>query len=89
MLFAQGIGMSGSRHEAITAAKRLLRSLASAPDPRRRARALHAELADADDWTAADRQTIAALGVWLHDNPPLDALRARCGDVVAKLEQSR
>ncbi len=81
--------MSGSRHESITAAKRLLRTLASAPDPRRRARALHAELATANDWTSADLEIIAALGIWLHDNPPLDALRARCGDVLAKLAQSR
>lgn len=81
--------MSGKRHEAITAAKRLLRTLASAPDPRRRARSLHAELAAAADWTTADREMIASLGVWLQDNPPLDALRARCGDVLAKLEQSR
>jgi hypothetical protein len=81
--------MSGSRREAIIVAKRPLRTLASAPDPRRRARALHAELAAADDWTTADREIIAALGVWLQDNPPLDALRPRCGDVLAKLAQSR
>lgn len=81
--------MSGSRQEAITSAKRLLRTLSSAPDRRRRARSLHAELAAVADWTTTDRETIAALGVWLHDNPPLDALRARCGDVLAKLQQSR
>ena len=87
--FTGEIGMSRSRHGAITAAKRLLRTLASAPDPRLRARAFHAELAVSDDWTADDREIIAALGVWLHDNPPLEALRARCGDVLAKLAQSR
>lgn len=77
--------MSGSRHEAITAAKRLLRTLASAPDPRGRARAFHAELAASDNWTIAELEMIGGLGDWLHGNPPLEALRGRCGELLAKL----
>lgn len=71
--------------EAIAGAKRRLRAFASAPDPRRHARALQAGLAAAEDWPAADREVIVALGAWLRDYPPSDALRDRCAAALAVL----
>lgn len=75
--------------EAIAGAKRRLRTFASAPDPHRHARALQAGLAAAEDWPAADREVIVALGAWLRDNPPSDALRDRCAAALAVLTESR
>ena len=74
--------------EAIAGAKRRLRTFASAPDPHRHARALQAGLAAAEDWPAADREVIIALGAWLQDNPPSDALRDRCAAALAVLTES-
>jgi len=78
--------MSLSRGEALTSARKLLRTFASAPDPRRQAQAIYSQLAHADGWPPADRSQIDALGVWLADSPRQADLKTRCEQVVAKLK---
>lgn len=77
--------MSFHRDEAITAARKLLRTFASAPEPRRQARAMHSALAGAEGWSLAERETIDSLGAWLAETPAEAALRPRCEEVLLGL----
>ena len=77
--------MSVSRVEALAAARKLFRTLASAPDPRQRARAICAELVRASDWTDTQRAAIDELVVWLQAYPPSAELRARCDRLLTSL----
>ena len=77
--------MSASPSQAIAVAKRLRRTLASAPDPRLQARAIYSELAAAEGWSPQEQQAIDRFGVWLNDRPQVDALRARCDHVLGLL----
>ncbi len=77
--------MSTSRQEAMTTAKRLRRTLGSAPDPYRQACALHAALAAAEGWSAGARREIDSFGVWLKDRPRDAVLRAKCDGVLEHL----
>lgn len=74
-----------SRQVALAAVKPMCRTLASAPDPRARARAIFAELTRADDWSAEEERLIAEFGRWLSDHPPLTGLRPRCQDLLSNL----
>jgi len=77
--------MSFTRGEALAAARKLLRTFASAPEPRRQARAIHSELAHAAGWSAAEKAQIDALGAWLQTHPSVSELRSRCEGVLAKV----
>lgn len=74
--------MTASRQEAIMTAKRLRRTLRSAPVPHRQARALHTALAAADGWSAAERQEIDNFAEWLDERPSDAALRAKCDEIL-------
>jgi hypothetical protein len=74
-----------SRGEALASAKKLVRTFASAPDPRRQARSIHSELAHWDGWTGPEREQIDTLGAWLADDPSLAELRPRCERLLANL----
>ena len=79
--------MSVSGEAALAAARRLLRTFASAPDPRRQARMIYSELASGEGWTRAERAAIDALGVWLQGPPSIADLKPRCADVLSKLDR--
>jgi hypothetical protein len=77
--------MSLSRIGALAASRQLLRTFASAPEPRRQARMIYSELAAVEGWTTAEQKEIDALGAWLHSVPSIRDLKPRCAKVVAKL----
>lgn len=79
------MGMGLHRDEAIIAARKLLRTFASSPEPRRQARAIQATLAGASGWSSAEQDSISALGVWLAEMPAEVALRPRCDDLLQGL----
>lgn len=74
-----------SRFEDLASARKLVRTFATAPNPRRQARSIHSELAHWDGWTGPEREQIDALGAWLADDPNLAELRPRCEQILAKL----
>jgi hypothetical protein len=74
-----------SRGEALASARKLVRTFASAPDPRRQARSIHSELTHWDGWAGPEREQIDALGAWLADDPNLTELRPRCEQLLARL----
>ncbi|MBI1198951.1 MAG: hypothetical protein GC203_13905 [Phenylobacterium sp.] len=77
--------MSASRNEALSAARKLLRTFGSAPEPRRQARAIYAELTHAAGWTEGERRAIDAFGAWLLAQPSTLELKPRCADLLATL----
>ena len=77
--------MSGSRHQTLVVARQLVRTFASAPDARRRAQAVIAELKRADDWPIPSRNAILAADTWLAGGPPMSALEARLRALLARL----
>lgn len=77
--------MSGSRQQALVDARKLVRTFASAPDPRRRAQAVLSELRHADDWPPAARREIEAADAWLRGSPPADSLEARLRLLLTRL----
>lgn len=77
--------MSSNRQEVLVAAKRLRRSFAGAPDPRRHARSFCQTVRSIDDLTVAESQDLAAFAAWLDDNPPSSALEPRCRNILASL----
>jgi hypothetical protein len=81
--------MVASVFEAIAEAKRLLRTFASAPEPRRQARAIYAELTRAQGWDRRQRDEIDSLGAWLLELPPVGELRPRCEATIRFLAPSR
>jgi hypothetical protein len=78
--------LSFSRSHVLAAARKLLRTFASAPDPRRQAQSIYSELAHADSWTQREGEVIAALGAWLQSLPRVDELRPRCEQVLTTLK---
>lgn len=79
--------MSGHRQHALAAARKLVRTFASAPDARRRAQAIVSELRHADEWSAPEQREIEALDLWLRGAPPLNELQPRCQAAVSRLGQ--
>lgn len=77
--------MSSNRQEVLVVAKRLRRSFAGAPDPRRHARSFCQTVRSIDDLTAAESRDLAAFAAWLDDNPSSSALESRCRDVLVTL----
>jgi hypothetical protein len=66
-----------SRAEALTTARRLMRGLSSAPDPRRQIQQIHNALAHGEDWAPEQKALILAFGTWLRDRPSLGELKPR------------
>ncbi len=77
--------MPSCRQDATAAARKLLRTLASAPEPRKRAREIYLELAGARDWSASERDEIQMFGDWLQSYPATDQLRLGCEKIIASL----
>jgi len=78
--------MTISRSEALRSARKLLRTFAGAPEPRRQARAIYSALAHGDGWSAAEAVQIKALGELLDGLPPVVTLRSHCEAAIIKLE---
>ncbi len=74
-----------TRGEAVAVGKRLLRGFAGAPDPRRHAQTLYAELARAEGWSENELDLINGLGAWLKARPSVAELKPRCEHVMAAL----
>lgn len=70
--------MSLSRDEALSAAKKLLRTFDSAPDPQGRARQIYSAINHAEDLSKAERNDIEAFGTWLSERPLSVELKPRC-----------
>lgn len=76
--------MSLSRDEALSAAKKLLRTFDSAPDPQNRARQIYSELNHAEGVSKAERDAIDAFGAWLGQRPRVAELKPRCQGLLAR-----
>jgi hypothetical protein len=75
-----------SKTEAIAATRKLVRTFASAPDPRRQARAIHATLDQWSPWPAPLQERLDGFAAWLESVPPVGELRARASDLVARFQ---
>ncbi len=78
--------MSGSRQQALVAARKLVRTFASAPDAKRRAQTVLSELKRAEGWSAADQREIDAADAWLRGGPSVSGLEAGLRGLLARLE---
>lgn len=76
---------STSRAEGLSAARRLLRGFAGAPDPRRQAQQFYSALTHAEGWSKAEEGLILELGAWLQSRPALGELKARCEALAKRL----
>ncbi len=72
-----------TKADLLTAARKLVRTFASAPDPRRQARLIHATLLQGAPWPQGLQARLAAFADWLERFPPVGELRARCADLVS------
>lgn len=79
--------MSGSRRQALVDARKLVRTFDSAPDARRRAQSVMAELRRADGWSAGDQTAIEAADAWLRTSPALSELQARLRSLLTALKR--
>jgi hypothetical protein len=79
--------MSGSRQQALVDARKLVRTFASAPDARRRAQEVLAELKRADDWSGAGWKQIEAVDAWLQSKPSVSALEPRLRALLSGLSE--
>lgn len=71
--------------EAIVLARKLCRSLASAPLPQERARQVFQTLTRARGWNPAQESAILAFGDWLDGRPAPGAMKERCERLLAGL----
>lgn len=77
--------MTIHRSEALVQARKVCRTIASAPLPQARAREFFQILVRAEGWTAAQQRNIVELGGWLETRPAPGALRQRCEQLLAAL----
>jgi hypothetical protein len=78
-------GRGMSRIAARAAARRLARTLASAPDPRRQAFKVLDELARASGWGGSEQAAIAEFGLWLAGGPQHAHLKPAVDRLLEKL----
>ena len=77
--------MTVSRREALAAARKLLRTFASAPEPHRQARSIYSQLSHAEGLTTAEREQVETFGAWLQERPRISELKPTCERLLAKL----
>jgi plasmid stabilization system protein ParE len=70
--------MDTDRLEALSAARKLIRTLDAAPDPSRQAHAAISSLLRVRGWSPAQEAKLLDLARWLGERPPPTALKARC-----------
>jgi hypothetical protein len=78
-------GPPGSRQQALAEARKLVRTLASAPDPKRRAQAVLSELRHSGGWSPEARSAIEAADAWLRERPAVEAIGPRLRALLARL----
>jgi len=71
--------------EALVHARKLCRSLGSAPDPRQRVRDVISTLLHGEGWSAADEKAILAFTEWVDTRPAASRLKPECDALLAKL----
>ncbi|NQE61396.1 hypothetical protein [Caulobacter sp. RHG1] len=71
--------------EAVSQARKLCRTLASAPLPQARAKDLFQILARARGWSPAQQDQILAFGQWLDTRPAPGAIKAQCDRLLEAL----
>jgi len=77
--------MDAMKTEALLTARRLVRTLDSAPNPMQQARAAVAALVRAEGWRPPEEQAILEVAEWLSRRPPLVALKPRCLALLKRL----
>lgn len=77
--------MDTTTAEALTTARRLIRTLDSAPDALKQAQSAVAALQRATGWTAQQAQEILEMSEWLATRPAPAALKLRCQQVLKRL----
>lgn len=77
--------MDATRIEALTRARRLVRTLESAPNPLQQARTAVTALVRVRGWRPEDEKAILEVAEWLSQRPPLEALRPRCQTLLRRL----
>lgn len=77
--------MMTPKTEALSHARKLCRSLSSAPDPRQRVREIISALVHGEGWSTADETAILAFVQWLDARPSAALLKPRCEALLASL----
>jgi hypothetical protein len=77
--------MSFGRTDALSSARKLVRTLDSAPDPWRQAQTAVALLIKEPGWATAEERQILELANWLARRPPPSALKSRCQTMLRNL----
>lgn len=80
--------MADTPRQALLDARKLVRTFASAPDPRRRAQEVLSVLKRADGWAPDAMAELAATDDWLRDHPSVLVLADRLRTMITKLEGS-
>ena len=76
--------MAGTRSEHVGAARKLLRMMSSAPDPRARALEIFRELDRVEDLSTAEHAALCEMRTWLGERPAAGQLKARCEALVTR-----
>lgn len=71
--------------EALSNARKLCRSLSSAPDPRQRIREIISTLLHGEGWSAADEKAILAFTQWVETRPSASLLKPQCEALLTSL----
>ena len=77
--------MDATRLEALTTARRLIRTLESAPNPLQQAQTAVTTLVRARGWRPDEEHAILEVATWLAQRPPLEALKPRCQRLLRRL----
>jgi hypothetical protein len=77
--------MTTTKTEAVTRARKLCRSLGSAPDPRQRVREILNALLHGDGWSDAEERAIHEFAQWVETKPSTALLKPRCDAILALL----
>ena len=77
--------MDLARADALSAARKLIRTLDSAPNPLQQAQAAISGLTRSGPWPPSAQGQILDLAAWLATRPPPSALKARCQSVLKTL----
>lgn len=80
--------MDLEKTEALTSARKLIRTLDSAPNPLAQAQTAAATLLRSGPWPPEAERKILDLAQWLATRPPPSALKARCKAILKALEAS-
>lgn len=78
--------MDLSQGEALAQARKLVRTLGSAPNPQQQAQTAVTALMRSGPWSPAAERQILDLAAWLATRPPPTAIKPRCQAVLKALD---